>query len=362
MEYVPYINEDMMFVLNRCVFSSSSASFILESEEQSTTYKLDKFRLNQNALDTLTNAPLTANYSFISKPVGLSKETTYREFTPYTTYSMGQDNLYAVGSRRKELSSQGDFTVKIDMATSDDAISPVVSLESLSLDAWENFVDNGIIESSDFNIIASGTGYSNSNTVTVNSSTGTGAEIYLVVDGPNGNVVGLNVASSGSGYLDDFTVTINSASGTGADIVLNSEYDSTGGICDARYITKPVTLADGFDAGDLRVFLAGNKQGNSEISVFYKILSSTDETEFKDRAYQKMVCVNPSTTASKTDADFREYEYRPSATENFVTYTSETGVTYNTFKTFAIKIVMTSDDPSIVPKVKDLRIIALPAE
>ena len=313
-------------------------------------------------MDTLSNAPLVANYSFISKPVGLSKETSYREFTPYTTYSMGNDDLYAVGSRRKELKSQGDFTVNIDMSTTDDAISPVVSLESITLDAWENFVDNGAIESSDFNIIASGTGYSNSNTVTVNSSTGSGAEIYLIVDGPNGNVVGLNVASSGSGYLDDFSITINSASGTGADIVLNSEYDSGGGICDARYITKPITLADGFDAGDLRVFLAGNKQGDSEISVFYKLLSSTDATEFKDRPYQKMVCVNPATTPSKTDADFREYEFRPSATENSVTYTSDAGVTYDTFKTFAIKIVMTSTDPAIVPKVKDLRIIALPAE
>jgi hypothetical protein len=45
-----------------------------------------------------------------------------------------------------------------------------------------------------------------------------------------------------------------------------------------------------------------------------------------------------------------------------VSYTSTSGVTFDTFKTFAIKIVMTSTDPAIVPKVKDLRIIALPAE
>ena len=31
-------------------------------------------------------------------------------------------------------------------------------------------------------------------------------------------------------------------------------------------------------------------------------------------------------------------------------------------KTFAIKIVLTSSDPAIVPSVKDLRIIATPAE
>jgi len=45
-----------------------------------------------------------------------------------------------------------------------------------------------------------------------------------------------------------------------------------------------------------------------------------------------------------------------------LTYTSSNGVTYDTFKTFAIKIVLTSSDPAIVPSIKDLRIIATPAE
>jgi len=361
MEYVPYINEDLMFVLNRCVFSGLPATFSVQSETQSQTYPVDKFRLVETTLETLSNAPITLNHSFISKPIDSSKETTYRSFSPYVTYSMGQDDLYIVGSRRKEIQAQGDFTVKIDMASSDNAISPVVSLESLYLNAWENFVDNGVIESSNFNIIASGSGYSNANTITITSSTGSGAVANLVVNG-SGNVVAINVTSSGSGYTDDFTISYYTHPTSPATIVLNSEFDSSGGPCDAKYITKPITLADGFDAGDLRVFLSANKQGNSEVEVFYKILSGSDTTDFKDRGYLKMVCANPTTTPSSTEFDFREYEYRPSLTDNAITYTSENGVTYDTFKTFAIKIVMTSNDTSIVPKVKDLRIIALPAE
>ena len=361
MEYVPYINEDLMFVLNRCVFSNLPATFSVQSETQSQTYPVDKFRLVETTLETLSNAPITLNHSFISKPIDSSKETTYRSFSPYVTYSMGQDDLYIVGSRRKEIQAQGDFTVKIDMASSDNAISPVVSLESLYLNAWENFVDNGVIESGNFNIIASGSGYSNANTITITSSTGSGAVANLVVNG-SGNVVAINVTSSGSGYTDDFTISYYTHPTSPATIVLNSEFDSSGGPCDAKYITKPITLADGFDAGDLRVFLSANKQGNSEVEVFYKILSGSDTTDFKDRGYLKMVCANPTTTPSSTEFDFREYEYRPSLTDNAITYTSENGVTYDTFKTFAIKIVMTSNDTSIVPKVKDLRIIALPAE
>ena len=361
MEYVPLVNEDLMFDLNRCVFTTSSATFALQSEAQTRTYPIDKFRLIETSLDTLSDSPITKNYSFISKPEGGTKETTYREFLPQVTYSMGNDNLYVVGSRRKEIENQGDFSVKLDMASSDNAISPVVSLESMFLNGWENFVDNGAIESSDFNIIAAGSGYSNANTITITSSNGTGAVANLVVNG-TGNVVAINVTSGGSGYTDDFSISYFTHPTTPANIVLNSEFDSSGGPCDAKYITKPIQLADGFDAGDLRLFLSANKEGNSEIEVFYKVLSGSDTTNFKDRPYVKMVCANPTTTPSSTEFDYREYEYRPSLTENAIIYTSDSGATFDTFKTFAIKIVMTSNDPSVVPKVKDLRIIALPAE
>jgi hypothetical protein len=362
MEYTPYINEDIMFRLNRCVFSKNVGTFALESTAQSSKKYMDKFRLLETSIVPMNETVMSTNYSFISKPVDSAKETAYRDFIPKLTYSFGDDDLYVVGYRRKELLAKGDFTVQIQMATTDDAVSPLISLESLYLNAWENFVDDGIIEASDFNIIESGSGYSNANTIIVNSETGSGANVYLVVDGANGNVVGVNVVSGGSNYLDDYSITINSSTGANATIVLNSEFDSSGGPCDARYITKPITLADGFDSGDLRVFLSANKMGSSEVHVFYKILSASDGTEFKNRPYQKMVCANPTTTPSKTDADYREYEYRPSLTENQVTYTSDDGVTYDTFKTFAIKILMVSNDSAIVPKVKDLRIIALPAE
>jgi hypothetical protein len=99
----------------------------------------------------------------------------------------------------------------------------------------------------------------------------------------------------------------------------------------------------------------------TEVHVFYKILSSSDTTNFSDRRYNKLENFNPTVGASTNTNEFREYEYRPSLTENEVNYISDGGVTYDTFKTFAIKIVMTSQDPSVIPRIKDLRIIALPA-
>jgi hypothetical protein len=367
MEYVPYLNEDVMFVLNRCKFNiNSTAQFSLQSEAQTTAKYYDKFRLLETSIQNLSNSPVTIDYSFVSKPVGGTKETTYRQITPQVTYFLSDDNQYIVGNKRKELLNQGDFTALLTMSTNDDTVSPLVSLESVYLNAWENFIDDAEINVEDFNIIVPGSGYSNSNTVTVTSTSGTGALIYLVTDGVNGNVVGLNVSSSGTGYIDNFTISIpdtTDPSGnitSNAVVVLNSEYDSTGGPCLARYITKPITLADGFDAGDLRVFLSANKPSGTEIHVFYKILSDSDSIDFKETAYQKLECFNPTVSPS-IDKSYREYEYRPSLTTDSISYVSENGITYDNFKTFSIKIVMTSQDTSVVPTVKDLRIIALPA-
>lgn len=367
MEYVPIINEDMMFKVNRCVFSLNSATFVLQTPTLASTQNVDKFRFLETKLKSMSDDIQSVNYSFISKPVGRSLETNYRPVSPMVSYSMGDDDLYPVGDRRKELLNQGDFTLKIEMITLSDTVSPVISVESLYLNAWENFLDNASISSEDFNIIAEGSGYSNANTVTINSSTGSGAEIYLVVDGVNGNVIGINVAAGGSDYIDDYTISLPTTldpSGnitSNATIVLNSEFDESGGPAEARYITKPITLADGFDSGDLRVILNGNIPTGTNIHVFYKLLSSSDTTPFKNRPYQKMEMVGNIIT-SKTSEEFLEYEYRPSLIENFVNYVSEDGVTYDTFKTFSIKVVLTSLDPSVIPKVRDLRIIALPAE
>lgn len=361
MEWSPFINEDLMFRLNRCVFTKdTTATYYLRNEALDSSINFDKLRLNQNSIvpyDKITNL----TYSLITTTVNGNKETSYRKISPDQIYSYSTDDFYSIGARRKIMENQNDLTLKVEMSTTNDAVSPIFSMESAFVNVWENFVDNAEINSEDFTIIAPGQGYSNANFISITSSTGSGANANVTVDA-NGNVIGIYVTSPGSGYLDDFDISYYTHPTTPATIVLNSEYDSSGGPCLARYITKPIKLADGYDAGDLRVFLGANKPGSSEISVFFKILSDSDSTPFKDRPYQKLVNINPTVTPSLEDQTYREYEYRPSATSNEVTYTGTNGVTYTSFKTFSIKVVLTSSDPAIVPSVKDLRIIATPAE
>ena len=61
-------------------------------------------------------------------------------------------------------------------------------------------------------------------------------------------------------------------------------------------------------------------------------------------------------SASDDDGEYLELEYAPStANTSYIVST----VTYDSFKVFAIKIVMTSPTTTKVPLIKDLRCIAL---
>jgi hypothetical protein len=366
MEYVPYINEDLMFRLHRCSFSTAPATIVMQSEEQDVVYNVDKFRLLETSI---IPTGTSVNYSLKANTIAGSMETNYRAVVPAKTTSFENDDLYAIGYRRKTLGYKGDFTIKTELSTTDEAVSPMVSVEKAFLNIWENYVDDAEVNSEDFTIVASGTGYGNSNVIVISSNTGTGFSGNLSCDS-SGNILSVYVSSPGSGYIDDYTITIGAntnypavaASGSGGSVVLNTEYDSSGGPCLARYITRQIQLAPGFDAGDLRVFLTANKPVGTEVDVFCKLLSGSDGVQFKDRRYQKLVSVTPTVAPSLTPYDFTDYEYRPSSTDNFITYTSTNGVTYDTFINFSIKIVLRSGDPTIVPRVKDFRVIALPAE
>ena len=56
-----------------------------------------------------------------------------------------------------------------------------------------------------------------------------------------------------------------------------------------------------------------------------------------------------------TSGGFHEYVFD---TDELVEYTRIDGRTFDSFKSFAIKIVMKSDNPSYVPKIQDMRTVA----
>ena len=156
--------------------------------------------------------------------------------------------------------------------------------------------------------------------------------------------------------------------------------DNTGefgnfGNAQSRYITKKIVLADGQEAEDIKVVLSAYKPVGTEIDVYARIQNAEDPDDFRDKHYTKLDQESAANTVSSivNKDNFVELEYGfPSANAtslgafNFsgnnsvVRYYNSANAHFDTYKYFSLKIVLrTSTGSHVVPRVKDLRAIAL---
>lgn len=121
-----------------------------------------------------------------------------------------------------------------------------------------------------------------------------------------------------------------------------------GGNASSRYITRKVTLAEGFESTDLKVYVNGYCPSQSSFKVYCKV-NAPGTTQFDSQnKYQELTLT--SETGNKREG-FAEFIFE--TTNNSIL---PDGAKFNTF---VIKIVMLSPDPVFVPILKDLRVLAL---
>lgn len=138
----------------------------------------------------------------------------------------------------------------------------------------------------------------------------------------------------------------DSAATSGFNVPLNfvSETDPSEGSIAAKHITIPLTLQEA--AVGLKILLSANRPSEADIDVYYR--TGTGDDVLADQPWVEVA----ATTTIPPDNDrvtFREYEYLAGGD----------GGSLASFTTYQVKIVMTSTNSSRVPKIKDLRIIAL---
>jgi hypothetical protein len=247
-------------------------------------------------------------------------------------------------------------------------VSPILSDDGLTVYNVKYNINNLPFSNSQITLVSGGTGY-NVNTTTVSVSApdqSGGAQATASANIANGVIQSVYVTYGGSGYLSLPTVTINDANstpGTGATLSLVSEYSPKGGNAAAKYITKKVVLAPGNDSGDLRVFLSAYRPVGTNILVMYKILNASDTQTFDAGSWQLMTSINNGTFYSKNFGDVQEIEFAPglnNIANNYISYTSTSGITYKSFIQFAIKVVLITTDNTNVPYLTNLRALALP--
>ena len=139
------------------------------------------------------------------------------------------------------------------------------------------------------------------------------------------------------------------------------ETNAAGGNAIAKYITKPVTLADGFDASNINVTLDIYKPPLTNIEVYYRALPSGVNTPLVNEGWVEMI-LDPTQTIipSVDEYDYKEHKfYPPGAFDSNGYGIPQDDPISPRFNTFQIKIVMLSSAQQYTPKLKDLRIIAL---
>jgi len=273
------------------------------------------------------------------------------------------------GERILKSNSSTSFSMYGYLESADDAVSPVISDAGTSLFTIQYDINNCPISNSLISITAGGSGYNASCTsVTISSPTGkNGEQAYATANVVGGIIDYIYVTTPGAGYIETPTVTIvdaNNTPGTGATATISGETSVKGGPAATKYITKKVVLDAGFDSGDLNVYLSAYRPVGTDINVYYKVLSRNDTQAFDDGYWQLMTKTNSSDgTYSQTREDVREYTFSPGTVgkdQGFISYLSNNGQTYYTFSQFAIKIVLTTTDNTLIPYLSDMRCIALP--
>lgn len=142
----------------------------------------------------------------------------------------------------------------------------------------------------------------------------------------------------------------------------------------ARYISPAITLAEGQDAEDIKVLLTAYRPSGTDVHVYLKILSGDDPDQFYDKLWTKLdLTEGVGMYSSTTDVnDYREYGYSIPTTEEMqgtaflnagnngiVQYRNSTGAIFVSYKTFALKFVLTSTAKQRVPRVDDIRALCL---
>jgi hypothetical protein len=366
----PYQNQDLMFRINRAVFSTSPVTLEFSPQKQAESVPFDEIIVNASEIEfPAANVDHKLKTTLIST---LATEGSFRKIEPNKPFWFAETTESIVANGRRRIipaSNTSAFKTQVVIDTDDDYVSPLFNSESYNILVSQNIINNGELYNSSVTVTNGGF-HSNASNVVVTISdsnlypgeTGARATANVTLNA-SGNVSSVNIINAGKGYVESPTITIAEPGRlANATAVVTSEDSKIGGNAQCRYISKKVTLADGFDSGDLRVTVRAIRPQGTNIIVYYRVQSESDSREFSDIKWRRMYLENDFNSPDLNTAIDFKYNASSDTRINKLSYV-EDGVTYplsGTFKHFAIKIVLLAECGCVAPTVRNLRAIALP--
>jgi len=251
-----------------------------------------------------------------------------------------------IGSGASTRPTYQSMFVNLTISSTNSKLSPVIDLKRVNAFAIGNRLNNPLVSSTD-------------------NFTGDGSTTGFTLSGTPSSVHLMAIKKDGKKLqpIDDFTVagttlTLNSAPANGSKVVakitntVDYEDDTAieGGSAAGAYITKPINLANGSTALDVR--LAASVRASSSIKCYYRLSGGEETRRIQDIEFTPFnsdgtpdVSVDPSNGDVVLDLDFKDYKFSASSLPEFTS--------------FQIKIVFTGTNTAVPARLKDMRAIAL---
>jgi len=119
----------------------------------------------------------------------------------------------------------------------------------------------------------------------------------------------------------------------------------------SKYLSKPVVLAAGQDAEDLKVYMTAFRPPTSDIKMYARFLSAQDSSSIIDKTWTELVNETPGTYSDQLDdTDFVEYTFSlPSFVNDPTVYFSGTGTISSSNTSNVVTGVGTSFNTQLQP-------------
>ena len=126
-----------------------------------------------------------------------------------------------------------------------------------------------------------------------------------------------------------------------------AETDPANGSSATKHITKPVTLA--VPATGIKVLFAGHRPNTGHFDLYFRTAETGTDSDILEKSFVKATvdAQQPNDVALN---EFHEYEF---------TIGGDFAATLSEFDKYQIKIIMESTSTSDIPRIRDLRTIAL---
>lgn len=261
--------------------------------------------------------------------------------TDFSQIMLGSN--YEMESRKVLDSNVKDLYAKIELSTADSKISPIIDITRLSNVLVQNIVNNETI-APDF---------------IANTAVKEGAYIKVLIG--NSYKMYLVIRAGKTAASAPLFDTGDSLNGDALLRYLGSTHNGDtellpyGGLASSKYITRKVILASGFESTDISVIFNANTPAGSTVKVYYKAANINGSTSLEQTPYHEMVL-----SERKSDYMTQYVEHKYICDYNISVASSRRALPNGErFNQFAIKIVMLSSNTLVVPKIRDLRAMAL---